>query len=501
MKRNRWLGAAVAGMTLLTFGSAARALINVPITVQSMHDDSQAVFVGAVTSVNADNRVVEVKVKQAVKGDSPGDTIKIQIANPPDLIKQVAADAPVVVFVSQKGNGALASIHLADTWLLAEAIPNTAPTAWRTKQVADIRESFPGRTGALVGLLAEIKAGKPTLLNETKEEVFGGIIDLGKLPVTKPTFLLAADVNGDKKLDLLVGTAEGVKLFLAADAGYEDATEKWGLAGVKAAHAAIDSVHAYPQLELLLDRTRWVKDGSKFKRQDQALGGGSDSSGELAGIALWDTSFMVDVAREPDAIFLSAKGGGECFTPGAAKKTDHKLWGENEKPPASVVIGNFDNDLMPSAMVVRPEGLTRYAFSDAGGPPADFERLTGKRLREFRKEIGDDLKGVIALALDVNGDRRPDLLLAGESGGILLVNRGFGAFMVNKIGPAALYSKGTHTVPFKLTPAIAWTAVDWSGNGCQGILILTEDGRLFRVDAAAPTTTAAASATSKKTGP
>ena len=51
---------------------------------------------------------------------------------------------------------------------------------------------------------------------------------MAKLAIPKPLSLQAVDLNGDKKPDLVIGTAEGCRIFLAtADGGYQNATKAW----------------------------------------------------------------------------------------------------------------------------------------------------------------------------------------------------------------------------------------------------------------------------------
>jgi hypothetical protein len=261
------LGVPVA--VLLLCAAPAGAVIEVKETVSKTYDTSKPVVVGTVTKVTPENGAVEVKTAETVKGDPFPDQFRVQIRDQPDVIKRVAAGQPLVFFGStRRGGGAV--VNVGDTWLLTAAVPNAQPPLWRAVQVMeDKRRGFPGRTEALVRIVGEVKAGKSTLLNAVdNKRLRGGVRELGNLGVTKPTFLAAADLNGDKKPDLIAGTAGGVKLFLADGDGYGDATAAWGLTGAPGAASAgavaVGDVNRDGKPDLLIGKTLWVNDGQKF---------------------------------------------------------------------------------------------------------------------------------------------------------------------------------------------------------------------------------------------
>src|SRR5438132_1160586 len=60
----------------------ARALINIEMPVPKIFEESKAVIVGAVTAVNADNRVIDLKTTNMAKGEPAIETFRVQIAAP-----------------------------------------------------------------------------------------------------------------------------------------------------------------------------------------------------------------------------------------------------------------------------------------------------------------------------------------------------------------------------------------------------------------------------------
>lgn len=453
----------------------SNGLINVEMPVSKRFDSAKTVIIGKVTGVDVDRRVVEVTTVETLKGDAPAPVIRLQIVNPADLIKSVAVGQPVVVFSKRIG-----SVHIADTWLSATEIPGKEPPLWRGSQVLDESEvrGFPGTTASLVRVLAERKAGKSTLLDGFNGKIFaGGAKELARLDVSKPTFLLCADVNGDGKPDLLVGTPQGIKLFLAGAGGYTDATAKWGLAGVSGTSASAGDVNGDGKPDLLIDKTLYLNDGQKFGPAGPALaidGGAAVLASSLAdftGGGKPDAALVLSDGR-----LLVFKNGG----PSAAwtKEIDRKLTTSGAAPQAAV-FGDFSGDGRQSVILTQDNALTRFTVK-GDEPPADFMRLTGDALEKI-KGFASGLKNASVTVIDLNGDHRPDLLITIDGATMVVIDRGFGTFLPDPDAGADFNTAGGKGLPLPLNAFHARAAVSSGGNGPDDLLVLSDEGRLFLV--------------------
>jgi hypothetical protein len=386
----------------------------------------------------------------------------------------------VAVFVSQAKGSGTAGIHIADTWLLATGIPNSEMLAWRVVQVHEgLRQSFPGRTAALLRVLNDIKAGKHTILDKWERKLFpGGVRKRAKLNLQKPLWMLAAPISSNKQPDLLIGAASGTRLFVARGDDYTDATDQWGNWGAAGKYRATGDIDGDGKTDLLLDDILWINQGTKFVPAKTRL--------ELpAGKPL--AAALIDVTghQRPDAVLLSASGELRVFeNPGGTDKPwplrlSKTLWKEGPAPSAAV-FGDWGDTGKVHVMVITETGMVRYPLDDGGGPPADLLRLTGTDLRKDSK-YRNGLKIVSAVPLRLEGGLRTHLFAVCDTGNFLLVNRGFGTFLFDDKTGFSL-TAGDHPLPIKLSPATPAAAADLHGRGSDGLLLLGEDGTLYEAD-------------------
>ena len=149
-----------AALLVLLSAPTTPALIALNMPIAKIYESVKAVAVASVVGVNPENRVIELRTTELLKGAPVGETFRVQIAAPAELIQKVAAGQPLVIMTGEDLGKPVALIHVADTWLLAEALPATTPPAWRVVQVHDAKRSFVGTTADLVKVLTALKSGK-----------------------------------------------------------------------------------------------------------------------------------------------------------------------------------------------------------------------------------------------------------------------------------------------------------------------------------------------------
>lgn len=145
----------IVAFTLLVAREAV-ALINLDMPIAKIFEAVKAVAIGEVTAANPENRVLEVKTVELLKGTPIGPAFRVQIANPAELLKKIAPGQPLVILTGEDFGKPVALVHVADTWLLAEGLPSSTP-AWRVIQAHDAKKSFSGTTAELAKVLAGLK--------------------------------------------------------------------------------------------------------------------------------------------------------------------------------------------------------------------------------------------------------------------------------------------------------------------------------------------------------
>jgi hypothetical protein len=463
---------ALASVLLLLCTSGVFALCQVDLPVSKRYALSKFVIVGKITAVNGQTGLIEAVTVQTLKGTAAPATFQVHAIKTPTVLKTVAVGQAVVVFAGQSQS----VIHIADQWLSATTVAKAEPRRWLTFNIDSTgHRDFPGTTAALIPVVEELRNGAYSLIDVYDGKPFsGGMKEMGKLPVTKPVFMIAADINGDGKPDLIVGTAEGIKLFLATGETYADATEQWGLSGVAGSCAAAGDINGDGKIGLLIGKTLYRNDGKKLIADSHAIDVGGAASALAVGLVVSagnkapDAALLFDDGRT--LLFKNPGHAGQPWAKAAERKSD------GAAAAKTAAFGDFSGDGKPSEIVLGEKSISRLSMT-ADVPADDFARLTGEPLDQVVKAFAAGMKNPAITRIDINGDNRPDLVISSTDAALVLINRGFGAFLVDKDAGAALGALAA--IP--LANARARCAMHRPGGKGDDLLILSDEGKLFLV--------------------
>lgn len=466
---------------LVMLNTVAEAVIKIEFPVSRIYRDAKTVRSATVIGLDVEKRVIEVKPTVTFKGGVAPDRLRLEVSVAADWFSRVATNEPVLIFASETDGKGAALMHLADTWVLAQGGSDSAVPVWRVVQPYDAKRAYPGRTAGLVRLIAAMKAGQNPMEDKIDPACFSGSIrELGSLGI-RPTFLEAADVTGDRRVDLLAGTADGVRLFSGGATNFADVTASWGLQGITARHVVAGDVNGDGLADLLLGKTLLLRQGDKFVR--------AAMQSDLPADVDWLAAAMGDVDgdRAVDVMVLLKSGELVVVSPACAsdkpgQRSLRRLWDGG----AAAVVARFAMDWGESnwhVMVVRGNDVVRYAVAPGGGPASVFSQLAGCDWLPTLVVDGQPADAVKCVGVDCDGNGKGDFLLLAPSGGLTLLNRGFGVYYVDYTIHSRLVSSEKQKLPFRITPGacVAAGRILDGEQPRQNLLVLTEEGRLFEM--------------------
>jgi outer membrane protein assembly factor BamB len=168
--QRRLIGAGlVLGLALLQ-GAPAHALIIRLTPLSDFLDDSDYIFVARAQAVDPGRPSMVLKVEKQFKGKAPfaglaillkGDNIATKNKEVPQLLKRVAPNLPLVVFVTHRDKELLAFCYTNGTWFGVGGVEADGAVRWRLRHCEPyLRRTFKGTTAQMEQTVVGMLAGK-----------------------------------------------------------------------------------------------------------------------------------------------------------------------------------------------------------------------------------------------------------------------------------------------------------------------------------------------------
>jgi hypothetical protein len=483
-----WIAAGARMIRMLIVASwfaaagVAWGVIKVDFPVSRMYGDSASVLVARVAEWSPDTKVAVLKIDAVQKGGFAHDKVRLQFAQPEGVAGSVTVGSPVVMFLGETDGKSIAIVHAADKWLLANGIMGVTPPAWRATSLYDAVRGYPGHTRGVVRLVRAMKDGVQVLDDVVDPDGFAGtareVIALG----SPALFLSVRDLNYDGRPDVVAGTDSGVRVFIKGQQEYTESTAASGLAGVKARSCVAGDVDGDGKTDLILDRSVWIGGAGRFA--PASLSGLSLGEGPVLAGAVHDVTSdgKADVVLlSPDGAMVVGASPGSSGGGWTVSRTN--LW-RGDTASAAAFSDHWGEEGELCAVAVRGGGVFRYSVSPGGPCVSDIERLTGATLASCGRLKDRPIRATAAAAWDCDGNRKADFIAFTASGGVMLMNRGLGALLVND----GTLAKLSASLPGGLGQAIAAGCSLAAGPARpqkkwrQVIFVALGDGRVFEVE-------------------
>ncbi len=191
----------LAAVTLFALAGSAFAIIQALLPLEAILSDSEFIVVSKVEKIDAAQPMVVFAVQEDLKGKAPfrrlvvpfkGDDDARKLDHVPQLLKRLAPDLPVVLFVDQRVKNYTVFAYTNGTWfqITGQQTGDAGKVAWSlTHGEPYLRRTFKGTTAEMRQLVIDGLAGKAKLpgVNKKEEPGFGPEVPAKEKSSRRPT--------------------------------------------------------------------------------------------------------------------------------------------------------------------------------------------------------------------------------------------------------------------------------------------------------------------------
>jgi hypothetical protein len=301
MKMNVRTAALTAAFTLA--GAAAWALVNPSLQPVHLAKRYKAIVVLETTAVDAAAHTVSFKVLRVAQGDFPAAAVQVKVEAKAEADMEGAGAAPAAAGTGDAGDMEMAPAEGDENTPLDEALePGRKIVVFvgksRRRHEGDILMYIGDRAWHLAKIADLAKPGEWVWIGQCGEAMvgtFNGSVDRFEEMVLDfqagtsffPALVYARfkedqvlakfsgpiggvalyDLNSDGRLDVLACTPDGVRVLQQdKELAFTDATDKLGLAGLKANQLSLADLNHDGRVDLLLDGVIYLGSESGFKK-------------------------------------------------------------------------------------------------------------------------------------------------------------------------------------------------------------------------------------------